>query len=122
MDRFYNREGFRAEGDPPYVWGFDFMESETAACEALDSAGIGGLYELVGAMLARREAWYAKDIEDAIVGMSTKAFRPLVPHVLDLGVLRKDWADFGEHGFGLTTQMKSIDDPTPFVPWWADAA
>lgn len=121
MGKFHNRAAFRAEGDPPFVWGFDLLESGANASVALDEAGIGGLYEVIGALAARGGDKTVAEIEDIVVGISAEAFRPLVRHVIELGVLMGEWRDFGEYGVGLIGGFKRLDDPTPFVPWWAAA-
>ena len=120
MDKFYNRASFRAEGDPPYVWGFDLLDSDTNASVALDVAGVGGLYEVVGALVAGG-AKTIEEIEKIVVSISAEAFRPLVRHVVELGILMGAWRDFGEYGLRLIGNFKAVDDPTPFAPWWAPA-
>ena len=119
MDKFYNRAGFRAAGDPPYRWGFDLLDSGVNASVALDEAGVGGLYEVVGALAARSGEKTVREIEEVVVSISAEAFRPLVRHVIELGMLMGEWRDFGEHGLDLVGNFKAIDDATSFVPWWA---
>ena len=68
----------------PYSVGFELLDKAKAAKEALDKSGVFGLFELIGAIMARGPTTQSLVVEE-VVSIGGEWYRDLTVLALELG-------------------------------------